>query len=109
MICVQFHLKDVLKNASTSTAPTTTTQNAIKYVYTRQCEVIDHTSNNEGQSYTEVQKGFYKEMHSYAEYPFNVGKNFFYIKMRENTPVSNKQSNAHKHSYTKPYYDKTFN
>lgn len=60
MICVQFHLKDVLKNASTSTASTTTTQNAIKYVYTRQCEVIDHTSNNQEQSYTEVQKGFYK-------------------------------------------------
>lgn len=63
MICVQFHLKNVLKNASTSTASTTTTtQNAIKYVYTRQCEVIDHTSNNQEQSYTEVQKGFYKRI-----------------------------------------------
>lgn len=92
MICVQFHLKNVLKNASTSTASTTTTQNAIKYVYTRQCEVIDHTSNNQEQSYTEVQKGFYKGI------SFQRREEFFYIKMRENTPVSNKQSNAHKHS-----------
>lgn len=85
----------------TTTAPITS-QNVIKYVPTEQYEIKYHTLNNEEQSFTEVHKGFYKEIHSYAKNPLNTRQNVS-DQNRENTPILNKLSNAKTHSYAKPY------
>lgn len=60
---------------STTTAPTTS-QNAIKYVPKEQCEIKDHTLNNEEQSFIEVHKGFTKKPILYAKNPPKLDRMF---------------------------------